>query len=245
MRVYRMAERNIGVESLHERVHVRCAPYGTDSEPDFIVRITQADIDAERDHAAREDQLEGRPVHVSSDDCLEELAVYRQIAERMPAYDTFLFHGSAVAVDGRGYLFAARSGTGKSTHAHLWQQLLGDRLIYVNDDKPLIRVTAEAALVCGTPYDGKHRLSTNTTVPLEAVCFLRQGAQNVIRRIGAREAFPRLLQQAYCPQDREAMERTVALLRSLTERVRFYDLTCNMDPEAARVSFEGMAPSGT
>ena len=245
MRVYRMAERNIGVESLYERVHVRCAPYATDGDPDFVVRITQADIDAERDRSAQEDRLEGRPVHVSSDESLEELAVYRQIAERLPAYDTFLFHGSAVAVDGRGYLFAARSGTGKSTHARLWQELLGDRLTYVNDDKPLIRITAEAALVCGTPYDGKHRRSTNISVPLEAVCFLRRGTENAIRRIGAREAFPRLIQQAYCPRDRAAMQQTVALLRSLTERVRFYDLSCNMDPEAARVSFEGMAPSGT
>ena len=176
---------------------------------------------------------------------LEELAVYRQIAERMPAYDTFLFHGSAVSVDGLGYLFAAKSGTGKSTHARLWEELLGDRLAYVNDDKPLIRVTAEAALVYGTPYDGKHRRSTDTAVPLRAVCFLRQGAENVIREIDARTAFPRLLQQTYCPQDREALRRTMGLLQALTERVRFYELACNMDQGAARVAYEAMAPTGS
>ena len=243
MRVYRMAERNIGIESLYERVHLRCAAYATEGVPDFVVRIVPEDIDRERACSAREDELEGRTPRYVDEVYLEELAVYRQIAERMPAYDTFLFHGSAVAVDGRGYLFAAKSGTGKSTHARLWQQLLGDRLIYVNDDKPLIRITRQGALVCGTPYDGKHRRSTNTAVPLETVCLLRRGEQNAIRPIGAGEAFPRLLQQAYSPQDRAALQRTVALLRGLTERVRLYELSCNMDIEAAQVAFEAMAPA--
>lgn len=38
---------------------------------------------------------------------------------KMPDYDTVLFHVSVIAVDGRGFLFTAKSGTGKSTHARL------------------------------------------------------------------------------------------------------------------------------
>ena len=124
MQVYRMAERNIGVESLFDRVQRRCAPYAAEGEPDFVVRIAPQDIDRERSLSAREHELEGRPPRNWSDAYLEDLAVYRRIAERMPLYDTFLCHGSAVAVDGRGYLFAAPSGTGKSTHAQLWQDML-------------------------------------------------------------------------------------------------------------------------
>ena len=240
MRVYRMAERNIGIESLHEQVHARCAPYRTEAQPDFVIKTTPADIDYEREQSAREDRREGRTPRPWSDEYLEELAVYRQIAERMPAWDTFLCHGSAVAVDGKGYLFAAPSGTGKSTHARLWQDMLGDRLTYVNDDKPLIRIAPEAAVVYGTPYDGKHRRSSDIAVPLEAVCFLERGQENSIHEISARDAFPRLLRQVYCPRDRAALTRTMALLQQMTERVTFYELACNMDPQAARVAFEGM-----
>ena len=240
MRVYRMAERNIGIESLYVRVHVLCAAYETDGEPDFVVRITPADIAAERENAAREDRSKGQPAQSWKEEYLEELAVYRQIAERILAYDTFLLHGSVVSVDGKGYLFAARSGVGKSTHARLWQALLGDRMTYVNDDKPLVRITAEAALVYGTPYDGKHHLSSDIAVPRRAVCFLRRGQENSIRACGAREAFPRLLQQAYTPRDQEALRQTVSLLQALTERVRFYELTCNRDLEAARVAYGAM-----
>ena len=243
MRVYRIAERNIGVEALHEQVYARCARYEIEGEPDFVVRIAAEDIERERARSAREDRLEGRPVRAWNDGYLEELAVYRRIAERMPAYDTFLFHGSAVAVDGKGYLFTAKSGTGKSTHARLWRAMLGDRLVYVNDDKPLVRITPEAALVYGTPYDGKHHLSSNIAVPLTAVCLLNRGAENRIRQIRPVEAFPRLMQQVYRPEGREAFGRTVGLLQALTERVRLFELFCNMDREAARVAFEAMAPS--
>lgn len=244
MQVYRMAERNIGIESLYDKVHRRCAPYAVEGTPDLIVRTTQADIDRERSFSIREDKLEGRAPQTWSDEYLEELAVYRQIAEQMPTYDTVLIHGSAVAVDGRGYLFAAKSGTGKSTHARLWQDMLGDRLTYINDDKPLLRIAPEAVLVYGTPYDGKHRRSANLSVPLSAICFLRRGEENGIREIGVREAFPRLMQQIYRPQGRAAMEKTIALIQRLTERVRFYELTCNMDPAAARVAFEAMSSAG-
>ena len=240
MRVYRMAERNIGIESLSERVHTRCAAYRTEGEPDFVVRTTAADIDYERAQSAREDQLEGRQPRPWSDEYLEELAVYRKIAERMPAYDTFLVHGSAVAVDGWGYLFTAKSGTGKSTHARLWQELLGDRLVYVNDDKPLVRIAPDGAVIYGTPYDGKHHRSSDVAVPLRAVCFLRRGRENSIRACSTRDAFPRLLQQVYTSGDQEALRRTLSLLQALTARVKLYELTCNMEPDAARVAFEGM-----
>lgn len=52
---------------------------------------------------------------------------YRKIAEKLVQYDVMLFHGSAVAVDGIGYLFTAKSGTGKSTHTRLWREYFGDR----------------------------------------------------------------------------------------------------------------------
>ena len=241
---YRFAERNIAVTSLHEEVHRLCAAYrAPDAAPDFAIRITSADIDLERERSVREDAAEGKPVRQFPDSYLETLAVYRQIAERMPGYDTFLLHGSCVAVDGKGYLFTAKSGTGKSTHTRLWREFLGDRAVMINDDKPLIRVGADgAAVVYGTPWDGKHRLSTNTTVPLRAVCILERAAENTIRPIPAGEAYPMLLQQTYRPMDAAALAKTLTLLDRLAGCVRFWHLSCNMDPEAARVAYEAMRP---
>lgn len=201
---------------------------------------TQSDIDFERETSAREDEVEGKPVRQFSDGYLETLAVYRQIAERMPAYDTILFHGSCVAVDGTGYLFAAKSGTGKSTHTRLWRELLGDRAVMINDDKPLIRVAEEGAVIFGTPWDGKHRLSRNISVPLKSICLLYRAPENQIRPISEREAYPLLLQQVYRPMDSEAMRKTLTLVDRLAAAVSLWRLGCNMDIQAAQVAFEAM-----
>ena len=165
--------------------------------------------------------------------------MYRQIAEKMPAYDTVLFHGSCVAVNGEGYLFTAGSGTGKSTHAYLWRQLLGEKAVMVNDDKPLIRIREDGtAVVYGTPWDGKHRLSTNIAVPLKAVCILERAGENHIVPITKTDALPMLIRQTYRPADSAALAITLTLIDRLN--VPFYRLSCNMDISAAELSYNTM-----
>jgi hypothetical protein len=218
-----------------------CHAYKTMDPPEIELRISLGDITLERERSARDDIRCGRQVKDWPDGYLETLAVYRKIAERIPAYNTFLFHGSCVAVDGIGYLFTAKSGTGKSTHSRLWRELLGDRAVMVNDDKPLIRVNPDGtATVYGTPWDGKHHLSTNIAVPLKAICILERAKQNTIRQITAGEAYPMLLQQAYRPMDSMALSKTLTLIDRLTASVSLWRLGCNRDIEAARVAYEAM-----
>ena len=239
--IYRIADINIAVTSVYEKVHRMCADYLVCGQTaDFSVETSEADIENERERSAREDALEGIPVRIFPDSYLETLAVYRRIAERMPDYDTVLFHGSCVSVDGTGYLFTARSGTGKSTHARLWRELLGERAVMVNDDKPLIRVGESSAVIYGTPWNGKHHLGSNISVPLKAVCILKRGESNRIEPLGADEAYPEMLQQAYRPMDRDAMRKTLSLLDRLSGSVRFWRLFCNTDIEAAGIAYEAM-----
>ena len=235
--LYRIADRTIGIGSLHREVHALCERYRAAGGPvDFDVQTTQADIDFEREKSVQEDVAK----YAFSDGYLETLAVYRQIAERMPSYDTVLMHGSCVAVDGAAYLFTAKSGTGKSTHVRLWREMLGERAVMVNDDKPLIRIGDGTAIVYGTPWDGKHRLSSNIAVPLRAICILERAETNAIKSITAREAFPMLVQQIYRPMDTGAMLKTLQLIDRLSGAVTLWRLGCNMEPEAALVSYGAM-----
>ena len=235
---YRFADRVIEIRSLHAEVHELCRYYRTEAAPELEVATTPEDIAFERQKSAREAALEGRAPGAWTDGYLETLAVYRRIAERMPDYDTVLFHGSAIAVDGAAYLFTAKSGTGKSTHTRLWRELLGDRAMMVNDDKPLIRIGADGATVYGTPWDGKHHLSANIAVPLQAICILERAEENRIREITKPEALPMLIQQAYRPADPAALMKTLALLDRLD--VKLYRLGCNMDIGAAALSYHTM-----
>ena len=209
----------------------------------FTVAITTEDIEYEKQKSAEEDAAMGNPTRPFKDEYLETLAVYRKICDQMPERNTFLFHCSAVAVDGKAYLFTAPSGTGKSTHTRLWREVFGDRAVMINDDKPLLHVTSDSVLIYGTPWDGKHRLSTNTVAPVAGICLLERGEENHVERIAKEEAFPRLLQQTYRPQSPVALMKTMELLETVARDVPLYRIRCNMEPEAARVAYEMMSGS--
>lgn len=237
---YKIAGKIIEIRSIYGDVHKLCREYESDGKPDFMVEILPSDIDFERKKSAMEDEKEGIPTRHFPDGYLETLAVYRKIAGKMTDYNIILFHGSAVAVDGAGYLFTAKSGTGKSTHTRLWREHFGERAVMVNDDKPLIQVNENEVIVHGTPWDGKHCLSSNIAVPLKAVCILNRGTENKICRITKSEAYPTLLQQTNRPDNAEKMQRVFALLDRMCRNLSLYRLECNMNPDAVTTAYNGM-----
>ncbi|MBQ6213527.1 MAG: hypothetical protein IJJ57_11625 [Ruminococcus sp.] len=237
---YKIAERVVEINSLYEKVHNYCRDYETDETADFSVSITPDDIVYEKQKTDSEYAYEGLPLPNFSDALLEETAVYRKIGEKMPDYDTIIFHGSVIAVEGQGFLFTAKSGTGKSTHTRLWREYLGEKAVMVNDDKPMLKITDNGVIAYGTPYNGKHHLGCNMSVPLKAICILTRGEKNSIVRIDKKEAYAMLLQQVYRPNDPVQMAKTLKLLDRMAENVGLYKLACNMDIEAAKVAYNAM-----
>ena len=236
--VYRIAGHNIGIESLFQASQKRYADYRADGEPEFVLSVSTEELEALM-REIEENCTDPEALSVLTPEYLELSTLYKKLAEQMPYWDTAMLHGSAIAVDGACYVFCAKSGTGKSTHSRLWRELLGEKAVMVNDDKPLVHVFPDgAAEVYGTPWDGKHRLSTNTRVPLRAICILERSETNTIREISKSEAYPMLWQQFYRPYDPEAMERTVDMIGRL--RTKFYRLGCNMELSAAELSYQTM-----
>jgi len=239
-KIYKIADKLIEVNSLYDEVHDYCKDYIAEGVPDFSVETCEEDIEYEREKSKREAVFEGRKVYEYSDGYLEEIAVYRKIAEKMPYYDTILFHGSVISVDGQGFLFTAKSGTGKSTHTRLWRKVFGDRAVMVNDDKPLMKVREDTVTVFGTPYNGKHRIGNNISVKLKGLCILERAEQNSICRVGKHDVYSMLLQQVYRPSDSESMRKTLGLVDRLAEITPLYRLGCNISEEAVEVAYNGM-----
>lgn len=243
----KLVDKTIEINNLYPYIEQYCKNYvSTDCEckSDFIIGISDTDIEYERRKSEAEDKKEGIPIRHFTDEYLETLAVYRKIAEQMLSYDTILFHGSVIAVDGFSYLFTAKSGTGKSTHARLWRETFGDRAVMVNDDKPLLRITKEGVIAYGTPWDGKHRLSTNTSVPLKGICIIERAAKNHIIRLDTKEqmrsAYPMIVQQTHKSSNPASARKTMELIDRLMDTVPIYRLSCNMERSAAKVAYEGM-----
>lgn len=214
--------------------------YVTDEEPLFTVEPTEDDVKRVYENSVLTAEKEGRDPSVIGYWTAESGAIHEMIANRLSNYGVLLMHGSCIAMDGEGYLFTAPSGTGKSTHTRLWREVFGDRCFYVNDDKPFLRIDENGVTAFGSPWNGKHRLDSNVSVPLKAIVSLGRGETNSIRPMSKAEAFALLIRQVYSSKDAEVMSRILELEKKLLERVSFYSLSCNMDPEAALVAYQGM-----
>ena len=63
----------------------------------------------------------------------------------------------------------------------------------INDDKPLLRFTDDGVIVHGTPWDGKHHLSTKCSAPLKAIVELSRSEVNHIGPLEKADGFELLL----------------------------------------------------
>lgn len=165
----------------------------------------------------------------------EELTEYMStgtiFARRALHFDGYYIHSSAVVLDGKAYLFTAPSGTGKSTHTEKWIRLFGAH--YLNDDKPILRYVNDNWMAYGTPWSGKHDLSTNEGVPVGGIVCLQRGAKNEIAPMSVVGALPFLMGQTLYHLRAENMDIKLALLDRLLKDVPVWDLKCLPDDEAA------------
>lgn len=238
---YSLGGVNVEIEFLYRKAYDFCADYLTDATSEICIVMKPEDIEHERTIAKQIAEREGTS-GIISDENLEITAVYRKIAEKLTESGVLLMHGSAIAVDGSGYLFTAKSGTGKSTHTRIWREMLGNRAVMINDDKPLIRISENGcATAYGTPWNGKHRLANRIGIPLKAICILQRSKENNIYKISKTEAYPMLLQQIYRPEDADRLQLMLQLIDRM--QVDYWRLGCNMEPDAAETAYRAM--SGT
>ena len=231
------------VNALFESTPLYFGAYLTEEAPAFSVHVTREDIAFEQQDLLEEALREGFKPRTFTDPFLERAAIGRQFAEFLLEKGTLWLHGSAVALDGCGYLFTARSGTGKSTHTRYWREVFGDRAVMVNDDKPFVTLTDGGALLHGSPWNGKHGLDTNITIPLRGICLLERGSENRILPASAADLLPLLEKQTYEPLTAEGAARSRDLLEALSQSVPLWRASCTKSPDAARIIAGAMHPS--
>ena len=235
----RVGDALFSVHTLYPDTLNLCKDYCVDETGGVEITVTGEDIDREREISIAEAKLEGLPVTNYQPGYLETTAVYRKMADWYFKHDSMVFHGALISLDGEGYLFTAKSGTGKTTHIRNWQKVFPECFV-VNGDKPVLRVTDTEVRGYGTPWAGKERYQTNTSVPLKAIVLLERGAENRIEEVSFKEALPVLLSQAYRPKQADSLRNAVLLIGRIVGKVRFFRLKCNMDEESAAVAYRGM-----
>ena len=220
----------IRIENRYDFVQNLCRDYITapDRPADIAVCVQEEELRREAEKA---------PDPSLSDAYHEAVAAYKQISNALPAFDAFVMHASVVAVDGKAYGFAAESGTGKSTLTRRWMEALGDRLTVINGDKPICRFRDGQLLAFGTPWCGKENWQTNTSAPLEALCLLERGEENVICPVDAFELLGELVHHFHLPGGgRVDMPRLVELIDRMVTTVPVYRMRCRNDSSAAETA---------
>lgn len=215
-----IAGHTIAINALYTEVYELCNDYLSDMSPELQIFISEEDIAIERSEPVTETISERNSY-------LETLTVYRKITEEMLRFDTLLMHGAVIATgNDAAYMFTANSGTGKTTHIKKWLNNVKGSFV-VNGDKPLIKITEDQVIACGTPWCGKEHMGTNTMIPLKAIVLMERGEDNTIEEITFSKAFTQLLQQTYRPKDGEKMKSTLGLLLRLNGKVRFFKFKFN------------------
>lgn len=164
------------------------------------------------------------------------------LAENFLDFNAFYLHSSCVSLDGRGIIFTAASGTGKSTQAALWEKFLGAETL--NGDRTVIRRENGGWNCYGSPYAGSSEIYKNESTPLSAIIVLAQGPENRLIRLSPREAFVCLYRETVQnPWSRDYMEAMAALLEQAVLERPVYRLTCRPDREAVELVYRAVFPA--
>jgi len=190
---------------------------------DFAQKIvvTREDIEAEKNTSG----------NVASDRFYASSAVLRKVARYCLENHRMLIHGVCIEFKNQGVLFCAPSGTGKSTHASLWEKYEGTKI--VNGDKPILQFCEDKILAYGTPWCGKEGQNINKSVPLKAIVFIKQSTQNKIKRISGADAFVGLYGQ--CNMNgisKEENSRIIENIRRLMAQIPVFELSCDISRDA-------------
>ena len=165
-----------------------------------------------------------------------------QFAMASACLGTVLFHAAVVSLDGRGYIFLGKSGTGKSTHARLWlENIPGTELM--NDDNPAVRVKPDGtAVVYGTPWSGKTPCYRNVSAPLGSIVLLSQAPYNKIVRLNGIGAYaavvPSISGKRWDSRIADGLHETE---NALASNIPVWHLDCLPDSDAAHICKDAIA----
>ena len=225
----KVASKVFDINAFNESTKKYCGKFLSEEEPNYVVTMTEEDLKNERTNS------EDGKVYVNE----EISALYRKIADILVEENTVVFHSSSFMVNCGSFRITARSGVGKSTHSRNLNAYIGDGFVYINDDKPLIRVDENNVTVYGTPWNGKERRGNNISAPLKAVFFLARGETNTYRKIvNKEEIYIKMISQIYLPKEKAKREKALKVADQILKNINFYEINVTKDIESAKMTYE-------
>lgn len=208
--------------------HVKkyCEGWITDAPPCFRIKVEQSELDAYMANCRIPDMTEG---------VAERVLVCRKIAARLATGGRFLLHSALIDYEKNGVAFVANRGVGKTTHALLWKEVFGDKVKFVNGDKPIVRKKDGNYVAYSTPWKGKEGFGEKKATTLKAVVFLERGDIPKVVKITPEDAVSMIAKQTIYPDDPSYYDEFAQNLADFVREVPMYLASVNMRAESAEV----------
>lgn len=227
---------NIQICSVFSQTKMAFVDFLTNEKYKYCINITMQRIEFERE------TLQNIYPHKTFEDVEIEInTLYREIPKVLIKENVILLHGVLIAMEQKGYIFTAPSGTGKSTHAMLWKKFFGERVDILNGDKPLLKLSKDGVYAYGSPWKGKEMLGSNNRIKLYNICNLQRGSNNCIEKVDfdAKSLFW-LIEQTQIKGLESTIINRIRWFKDAARFISLYDLKCNISEEAVKVAFSGM-----
>ncbi len=175
----------------------------------FDVRATQGEIEQVRPLLPPD----------AKDAYVEYRALIGLTAKALLPYDCCIFHSASFVWQGRAFLLAAPSGTGKTTQYLNWQRLFPGEITMISGDMPVLERREDGSVWAHpTSWNGKENIGNRICAPVGGIVLLEQGKENRIRPLSAREAVMPFFEQFIVRPETEA--EILALARLMDQMLQ-------------------------
>ena len=177
-------------------------------------------------------------LHMNVDEnCCEEVFLELLVAgfySYMSQKDTILMHASAVEHEGKGIVFTAASGVGKTTQAELWEKYKNAKIL--NGDKVFLKQEEDGIHAWGSPWKGSSPYACNESAKLRAIVVLEQAVENSIQKLNVLESMQYFVPHVFYPcWDEQCEQAVLTFLDQVLEETEIYLLKCRPDETAVEL----------
>lgn len=144
-----------------------------------------------------------------------------------------IIHAAGGSIHGKGIVFPAVSGTGKSTLSHLLLPYPENQLF--SEERIIMRRLDDGWRLWGTPWHGTGVIARNESAPLSALVFLSQAPETKFSKLPPSAALRRLLETVSIPwYSQEWTDKGLAVCESLLRSIPAYELAFRPDQTAVQ-----------
>lgn len=158
--------------------------------------------------------------------------------EKALDYNRLLLHAVAVVVDGNAYLFFAPPSGGKTTMANYWKELLGERVIILADDSPVLGVERQKTYLWNSCWSKNTDEVFSQRYRIKGIGFIRKNQVGGAILIHSEQAIKEII--AGYPNGLFDQNKVETILESAIGNIRCWKCNCDGTVESAKSIMETM-----